>query len=333
MTVPALVAGQPPPPGYEQLWSTLTDEQKVAVFAQVGQPAAYAQVGQLAVAASGDDGSAEERLTLLIHAASKVGKSTLSSTVPLPAVVLDAEGSWRFVPLRKKYWDPFTQPVPQWDGTWDVCVVHVRQWEAIDLVYSYLTQFPHQFVSVVMDSITEIQRRCRNNITQAAGSDQMKIQQWGTLLSRMDKVIRDYRDLTLITTLPIRCVVFIAETRERSGKWRPTMQGQIADSLPYWVDVCGYLYPQWRMDATGQPVAVDRYLFIGLHQQFESGNRVQGMLPDTMYIPPPNPGQVGSDIADMFVRIYGRPASPYVPNVATSNSTPPPAVEQNGVPA
>lgn len=279
----------------------------------------------------GNDGSAE-RLTLLIHAASKVGKSTLSGTVPLPAVVLDAEGSWRFVPLRKRYWDPFTQPMPQWDGTWDVCVVHVRQWEAVELVYAYLTQQQHQFVSVVMDSITEIQRRCRNNLI---GTEQMKIQHWGTLLQKMDKIIRDYRDLTLIATSTIRCVVFIAETREVSGKWRPYMQGQIATSLPYWVDVCGYLYPQWRIGATGQVEAVDRMLFIGLHQQFETGNRVQGLLPDVMYVPPPQPGRVGSDISDFFVKIFGRPASPYVPNVATSDTTQLTAAgaPQNGVTA
>lgn len=265
-----------------------------------------------------DAGNVEERLTLLVHAASKVGKSTLSSTVPLPALVLDAEGSWRFVPLRKKYWDPFTEPIPQWDGTWDVCVVHVRQWDVIDLVYAYVTQYPHQFVSIVMDSITEIQRRCRNALTQSAGSEQMKIQQWGTLLARMDKVIRDYRDLTLIKTLPIRCVMFIAETREQSGKWRPYMQGQIQTSLPYWVDICGYMFPQWRFDATGQPTGIDRMLFIGLHQQFESGNRVQGTLPDVIYVPPVNPGQVGTTISDFFVQIFGQPASPYVPNVAAT---------------
>jgi hypothetical protein len=266
-----------------------------------------------------DDGSAEERLTLLVHAASKIGKSTLSSTVPLPALVLDAEGSWRFVPLRKRYWDPMVESIPVWDGTWDVCVVHVRQWETVELVYSYLTQQPHLFVSVVMDSITEIQRRCRNNLV---GTEQMKIAHWGVLLQKMDKVIRDYRDLTLFKQLPVRCVTLVAETREVGGKWRPYMQGQIATSLPYWVDICGYLYPQWEVDAAVQPIRVSRVLFIGLAQQFESGNRVQGRLPDYIPVPPPEPGRVGSTISDFFVQIYGRPASTYVPNVATSAAVP-----------
>ena len=39
----------------------------------------------------------ENSLSVLIHAAAKVGKSTLSSTAPPPILVLDVEGSWKFI--------------------------------------------------------------------------------------------------------------------------------------------------------------------------------------------------------------------------------------------
>ena len=69
-------------------------------------------------------------LSILVHGASKTGKSTLTSTAPLPICVLDAEGGWRFIseagfqsgkPLRRIPWDPnkTVQP-PRYDGTWDV---------------------------------------------------------------------------------------------------------------------------------------------------------------------------------------------------------------------
>jgi hypothetical protein len=248
-----------------------------------------------------------ECLSLLIHAGSKIGKSTLSATAPCPILVLDAEGSWRFIPLRKVYWDPFTGPPPQYDGTWDACVVHVRMWETVQMAYAYLTQWPHSFVSVVVDSITEIQRRCKENLK---GTEALRIQDWGVLLSRMDAVIRGFRDLTLMPGLAVRCVVFVAETRETSGKWRPYMQGQIAVSLPYWVDICGYLFPTFLQDGNGQATQEVRQLLITpLDPRYEAGERVQGRLGSVITIAPPVNGQVGTDIADMFVKIYGHTAT------------------------
>jgi hypothetical protein len=231
-------------------------------------------------------------LSILIHAAAKVGKSTLSSTSPTPNLVLDAEGSWKFIPVRKIYWDPMTEPIPRHDGTWDACIVTVTQWAQIEMVYRHLTQAEHDFVSVTIDSITEIQRRLKANLK---GTEAMQIQDWGTLLTKMDSTIRQFRDLTLIQQIPVRCVTMIAETREEKGKWRPYMQGQIGVSLPYLVDICGYLYVGMKLDVNGQPTEKVRKLWIGPHPQFESGERVQGTLPDDVEDP---------KIADMIETIY-----------------------------
>lgn len=222
-----------------------------------------------------------ETLSVLIHAAAKVGKSTLSSTAPPPVLVLDAEGSWKFIKIRKIYWDPMSQPIPRHDGTWDACIVTITQWAQVDQIYRHLTQAEHDFVSVVIDSITEIQRRLKQNLK---GTDAMQIQDWGQLLTKMDSTIRQYRDLTLLP-IPVRCVVMIAETREEKGKWRPYMQGQIGVSLPYLVDICGYLYVAPKLDDNGQPTQNIRKLWIGPHPQFESGERVQGTLPDDVESP------------------------------------------------
>lgn len=232
----------------------------------------------------------ENVLSILIHGDSKVGKSTLTSTAPLPLLVIDAEGSWKFIreqgfqsgkPLRKVTWDPM-QPPPRHDGTWDVCYVSVTGWDTMRRVYAWLTQTEHDFVSVILDSITELQRRLKNNISSDGvikGYDG-----WGQLLAQMDGMIRGFRDLT-IGPGPVRCVVFVAETRESNGKWRPYMQGQIATSLPYWVDICGYIFQTRAADADGNPTVKVVNLFVGTHPQFESGERVQGRLPDNVVDP------------------------------------------------
>lgn len=224
-------------------------------------------------------------LSSLIHASSKEGKSTLSSTAPLPHLVFDAEGGWKFInsrgfqsgrPLRKIKWNPQLEVPPRYDGTWDACVVTVRDWATLESGYRMLTQAPHDFRSVTLDSLTEIQRRLKTNINSEGilkGYDQ-----WGMLLVRMDSLIRGFRDLTLIPSIPVQCVTFIAETRHENGKWRPYMQGQISTSLPYWVDICGYLYTSNETGADGQLTVPVKRLLISRHPEYEAGERVQGLL-------------------------------------------------------
>ena len=229
-------------------------------------------------------------LSLLIHSPSKAGKSTLASTAPLPMLVLDVEGSWRFIrtagfkgaPLRIKYWKPMSEACPQWDGTWDVVVATVRDYGTMEMVYRHLTQRPHQFVTVVVDSVTEVQRRCRTNLK---GTEQMQIQDWGVLLTQMDGLVRGYRDLTLDDS-SVRCVIFVSETKMRDVQWRPYAQGQLADSMPYWLDVLGWLTTIFTDDANGQPTVKRKVLRIGSgNPQFYAGERVQGLLPDDILDP------------------------------------------------
>jgi len=245
-----------------------------------------------------------QRLSILIHAGSKLGKSTLSGTAPKPILVLDAEGSWRFIAVRKIYWDPDTGPPPEYDGSWDACVVSVQKWETIEQVYMWITQYQTPFVSVVLDSITELQRRLKRNLV---GVEAMRMQDWGVLLSKMDDKIRGYRDLTLIQQINVRCVVFIAETRQRhtDDKWIPYMQGQITTALPYWVDLCGYMYADYEPDDNGQPTREVRRLWISPHPQYEAGERVQGRLGQVVTIQKPAVGTSGSDIEDWMKVVFG----------------------------
>lgn len=226
-------------------------------------------------------------LSILVHAHSKVGKSTLGATAPLPIVTFDAEGGTKFLggspflaaiygrPLNITHWDPMGPP-PVYDGTWDMAVVTVHTWQNLVNAANWLASGQHHFTSVVVDSITEIQRRLKKNLV---GTDQMKIQDWGALLTTMDDTIRGLRDLTINPYNSIRVAVFIAETRQgNDGKWRPYMQGQISTALPYWMDVVGWLYVDMMADAQGQPTVPVRKLLVSQHPMFEAGERVQGLV-------------------------------------------------------
>lgn len=244
-----------------------------------------------------------QRISVLVHGGSKLGKSTLSGTAPKPILVLDAEGSWRFIAMRKTYWDPDTGPPPAYDGSWDACVVQVQRWDTVENVYRWITQYQTPFVSVVVDSITELQRRLKQNLV---GTEAMKMQDWGVLLAKMDDKIRGFRDLTLIPQIQVRCVVFVAETRQRhtDNKWVPFMQGQIGVALPYWMDLVGYMYPDWEYDDNGQPTREVRKLWIAPHAEYEAGERVQGRLGQYVVVQRPAVGTSGSDIEDWMRVIF-----------------------------
>jgi len=178
-------------------------------------------------------------LTAVIHGESGVGKSWLGDTAPSPKLVLDAEGGSLFTPSRKVRWNPQKEDPPKDDGTWDTCVVLTRDFKTLSTVYQWLNSGKHSFKSVVLDSLTEIQARCKDSVS---GTDTPSERDWGTLLIQMEYLIRSYRDLTMHPTNPLQAVVFLALTMDKSGKWRPNLQGQIAVKLPQYVHMVGFMY-------------------------------------------------------------------------------------------
>lgn len=222
-------------------------------------------------------------LTLVVHGESKVGKTWLGSTAPKPALILDAEaGGMRFVPGRKVRWNPLVDEPPAADGTWDICVVSIDDVQKIDVVYQWLRSGQHPFRSVVFDSLTEIQSRLKKAIDSSGQLDQ---QGWGRILTMLEDLVVKFRDLTEAQE-QVKAFVVIAGTRMRDGKFRPFLQGQIANLLAYKLDAEGYLFV-----SQGEDGHTHRGLQIANSPTFEVGNRLGGALPDTIWEP---------DITDML---------------------------------
>lgn len=222
------------------------------------------------------DALERKTLSMVVHGASKVGKTTLTSTCPKPLLLLDAEGGTKFLPLRKVTWNPVMGPPPECDGEWDAAVVPVSQWETMAQVYQWLSSGQHCFASLTVDSLTEVQRRCKKSLV---GTDDMRQQTWGKLLVYMEDLVTALRDLTEHPTNPLSSVAFITETQNKDDKWRPYLQGRMAQSLPYKVDVNGYLFVADIADAVDPTIVhKQRQLLVGPDPTIEAGERVQGRL-------------------------------------------------------
>jgi AAA domain len=253
-------------------------------------------------------------MSFIIHSGTKVGKSTLANTSPAPRLLIDAEAAYRYLPGKKIFWDPLREPIPvlgqgriepkldtpvyAWD--WETCVVIVHDYSHMKQAAELLRYYAHPFVSVNIDSISEIQTRLKDQLTNFTG--QMDRDKWGLLLNDMTLLVRGLRDLTEHPDYPLQTLMLTAMTEDRSGKWRPYVEGQLKTKLPYWMDVCGYYYVANvpNPDPTQMPIEL-RVLAVEPGPNYEAGNRIQET--EFSHKLPPLIGN--PTIPDMITAVFG----------------------------
>jgi hypothetical protein len=244
----------------------------------------------------------QRSLTIMVYGEPKVGKSSFAVTSPYPRLMLDVEGGHRFLPINVKYWDPLREEPPVADGSWDTVVVQVRNYEDVIKAFQWLQTGKHQFKSLIIDSISELQVKCMDQI---AGTEQLKMQQWGELLRHMGALLRDLRDLTMHPTQPLEAIVLTAMARQgQDGKYRPYLQGQLAVQAPYFYDVLGALTIETvpNFDPSQPPYRVRRML-VERTDLYEAGERVQGRLGTVVE-------QENLSVERMLDMIFGAPTPP-----------------------
>lgn len=196
-----------------------------------------------------------DRITMsgVIHGESGTGKSWLGDTVPAPRLVVDVEGRAKHTPSQPKvYWDPSTErppDPPSKENPWVTCVVKATDWRIIPQVYSWLRSGDHPFKSVVIDSLMEVQKRF---IDQDVGTNQMTTQNWGSVLRELESFVRNMRDLVTIDAAHVDVAIIITGSiMDDRNVQRPLLQGQLKNTLPYFVDVVGYLFVAPTEDGMG----------------------------------------------------------------------------------
>lgn len=225
--------------------------------------------------------------SFLFYGEAKTGKSSLAATAPGKKIVFDAEGSWNAFEgrdnpnrpgekYRVAYWDDLSSPPPDEPGM-DICVVDVLRWETIDVGLNWLSRHDHPFQSIVMDSVTETQNRCKKAITDPEMG--LQYEHWGKLLARMSDRIKRFRDIVKDTANPARVVVFTSEGKMRqNGKYTPQMEGQLRDSIGYWMNTTACLRIAQVANADGlitDDSPTVRRLLVKPHPSFITGSHFE----------------------------------------------------------
>lgn len=220
-------------------------------------------------------GTPGRSLSILVHGDAKTGKSTFASTSPKPLLFLDCEGGTKFLNIKPVTWDPYKNAPPVADAAWDTCIVRIMQYDDILKVLEWLKSGKHPFESVVVDSISELQQKLVDKIT---NRDQAKLQDWGDILRNFIGLMRDFRDLTEHPRKPLQSAVLVAMSVSTDSKKQPFAQGQSKTMLPYLFDVLAATHVDTWTDDTGSPQLVYR-LMVGPNPVYATGERVGGRLP------------------------------------------------------
>lgn len=250
-------------------------------------------------------------LTILAYGESGAGKSSFAVTSPYPRLLLDVESGYRFLPINAKMWDPMMEAPPVADGTWDTTVVIVHDYNTVLKVYEWLRSGQHQFRSLIIDSISELQDRL---LVQLAGEDQVKMQQWGEVLRKMGGLLRNIRDLTTHPTNPLEAIVLTAMAKaDKDGIMRPYLQGQLAVQAPYLYDILGAIAVETfnHPDPT-QPKYTVRRMYVERTDKYEAKERVQGRLGKIVE-------QDSLNVERMLDTIFGPRAEPVPAQAETPN--------------
>lgn len=200
---------------------------------------------------------------MLVYGQPGAGKTVFAGSadaVPQlrPVLVIDIEGGT--FSLREQY--------P------DVKVLRVETWAQMQEVYNDLYTGNHPYQTIVLDSLTEIQKLCMYDVMKyrIAKSDKdldpdiPDMQAWGKNIELIRKFVRAFRDLPVNTIFTALSMVN-KDSKTGSTSTKPSMSGKLADEVAGFVDIVTYLYTIKQGDeltrcmltaSTDQYVAKDR---------------------------------------------------------------------------
>ncbi len=227
-------------------------------------------------------------LNILVYGDSGVGKTTLAGScdeVPdlRPVLIIDFEGGT----------ESLVRTYP------DVDQIRVANWVEMQQVYDALLRGKHDYQTVILDSLTEIQKFNMYNIMQELVADKPEreedvpsMREWGRNLEQMRKFVRAFRDLPMNT-------VFTAlkkeDKNEKTGMVTtlPSLSGKLAGEVAAFLDIVVYYYMK---TVTEDDKKVDKRILLTAKTETIIAKDRTGTLPQVLVEP---------TMKDLFDLIHG----------------------------
>lgn len=174
-------------------------------------------------------------LSMITYGRSGTGKTTFAASFPKPALLLNIK-------------EDGTDSISDMKG---VDIIRIATWDEFEQVYWFLKTGRHQYKTVIMDVVTQLQDLAINKIKGDKTEDDVLSQRlWGQVSNLMKKGLIDYRDL--INDHKIGAINFICHDRvnesEDSGGGQldpevgPRLMPSVSSYLCGSVKVIGYTF-------------------------------------------------------------------------------------------
>lgn len=216
---------------------------------------------------------------ILVYAPAGVGKTTLAALAPKP-MVISVEGGLSC--LRK---------LKPWQDKLDIKTYPVDGFTDLNDIYEYLRDYGHDRETVVIDTLTETQKKSMDGILDDPNRDTEKyprdkpiLQDYGRNTQQMRKLIRAFRDLPMN-------VIFTSHDMENKDdetgavQIMPSLTPKLATDVIGYVDVVGYLYVaddegtrKMLTQPKGKWTAKDRFGMLGAGMTEPTGYEILNIL-------------------------------------------------------
>ncbi len=177
-----------------------------------------------------------EYINMIVYGNPGAGKTVLAGSADVvpelrPVLFLDVEGGT--LSIRDRY--------P------DVEVVRLQSWADMQRVYDGLYKGEHDYQTVVLDSLTEMQKFSMYNIMRDVLKEHPdrdpevpSIREWGKNIEQIRKLVRAFRDL------PMNSIFTALAATDKDNKTgqvitRPSLSGKLAMEVGGFVDIMLYM--------------------------------------------------------------------------------------------
>ena len=177
-------------------------------------------------------------LNLMIYGESGVGKTLLAGSAAYvaelsPVLFVDVEGG--------------TLTLSQMETVADVDVVRVSKWKDVQKVYDELYKGKHSYKTVVIDSLTEMQKLAMSDVlgsgtTIDAVGAMPEFKDWNINTEQMRRLVRAFRDLPLNTIFTALSMDVPNPRNEAQVFKKPAFTKKLANEIPAFFDILFYMY-------------------------------------------------------------------------------------------